>query len=262
MRVVRARVPRGHGGLNARGAGRALLAALVALAGAAAQAAEPAPEAPPRELVVLVHGLGRSDLAMWPLGRRLEEVGYAVHAVDYASTRKTPDELVADLAAELARCCAAAPRVHFVTHSLGSLLVRAQLAAAPPPQLGRVVMLAPPNRGSELADWLGDSEAFRLVMGPTAPALATGPESFPNRLPPATFEVGVIAGTESLNPLGSHLIPGEDDGTVSVARTQLPGMRDFVRLPVSHTMILLSRAAAEQAVAFLRTGRFVHAPAE
>lgn len=231
----------------------ALLA--LALAGAA-------PAEPPREVVVLLHGLGHSDRAMRPLARRLEDAGYAVHALRYESTEKSPDALVADLDAALVRCCADAPRLHFVTHSLGGILLRAELAQRQPPQLGRVVMLAPPNHGSELADWLRGSEALRRLMGPTASELGTGGESLPNRLPAAHYEVGVIAGSDSLNPVGSRMIPGEDDGTVSVASTRLDGMSDFLVLPVSHTMILLSSDAAEQTLAFLRSGRFRREPAE
>ena len=99
-------------------------------------------------------------------------------------------------------------------------------------------------------------------MGPTASELGTGDESFPNRLPPAHYEVGVIAGSDSLNPVGSHMIPGEDDGTVSVESARLEGMSDFLVLPVSHTMILVSGDAAEQTIAFLRTGRFRRETAE
>jgi len=231
---------------------------LAAVLAGYAHAEEPAP----REWVVLLHGLGHSDLSMLPLAKRLEAAGYEVHALRYASTEKTPDALVADLDAELARCCAKAPRLHFVAHSLGSILLRAELARRPPSQLGRVVMLAPPNHGSELADWLRGSEVMRSLMGPTAEELGTDGASLPNRLPPAHYEVGVIAGSDSLNPVGSRMIPGEDDGTVSVASTRLDGMTDFLVLPVSHTMILVSGDAADQTLAFLRTGHFQREPAE
>jgi pimeloyl-ACP methyl ester carboxylesterase len=216
----------------------------------------------PRELVVLLHGLGHSDRAMRPLAKRLEAAGYAVHALRYESTEKPPDALVADLDAALARCCTEAKRLHFVTHSLGGILLRAELERRPLPQLGRVVMLAPPNHGSELADWLRGSQTLRSLMGPTASELGTDGESLPNRLPAAAYEVGVIAGNDSLNPIGSRMIPGEDDGTVSVERARLEGMSDFLVLPVSHTMILLSSDAADQTLAFLRTGRFRREPEE
>jgi pimeloyl-ACP methyl ester carboxylesterase len=217
----------------------------------AQQAFDPAPED-----VVLLHGLGRSGRVMRPLARDLATAGYRVHILDYPSTSAAPDELVAVLHREVSECCAWSGRVHFVTHSLGGVLVRAYLASHPMPQLGRVVMLAPPNHGSEYVDVAGDWRLFRLVLGPTAAQLGTAATSLPNRLPRADYEVGVIAGNGHINPIGQALIDGANDGTVSVASTRLAGMRDFIELPVSHTFIMRNREAARQTIAFLRTGQF------
>lgn len=224
-----------------------------ALASAAAE--QPDSEAPP-EAVILLHGLARSDRAMRPLESRLSEAGYAVHNVPYPSTELPPDRLDLYLHQQVIACCRKAPRLHFVTHSLGGILVRAYLAEHETTNLGRVVMLAPPNRGSELVDILGDSGPFRWALGPTAVQLGTDPESFPNRLPPPYFEVGIIAGTHSVNPIGSLVVPGESDGTVSVRNTQLEGMSDFITVPVSHTFIMHSDVVMEQVLEFLRKGRF------
>jgi pimeloyl-ACP methyl ester carboxylesterase len=236
--------------------------ARIALAAALLAGCASAPPAPPgaetREAVVLLHGYGRSDRAMRSLARRLGEAGYLVHNLHYRSTERDPDALVADLDAMLSACCADAPRVHFVTHSLGGVLVRAYLAAHRSVHLGRVVMLAPPNRGSELGDVVARWRILRALLGPTAAALGTTVTSLPNRLPGADFELGVVAGTRSWNPLGSWLIPDADDGTVSVASTRLDGMADFIALPVSHTFIVRSREAAAQVDHFLRYGRFDH----
>jgi hypothetical protein len=226
----------------------ALLACALALP-SAARASE-------ADTVVLLHGLARSDRSMRHLASHLREAGYEARAISYESTEKAPEALVADLRGELTRCCADAERLHFVTHSLGGVLLRALLSESPPPNLGRVVMLAPPNGGSELADVVRGSAALRAALGPTAAVLGTDPESLPNRLPAADFEVGVIAGTWTVNPLGSWLIPADDDGTVSVASTRLEGMADFLTLPVTHTFILRSREAARQTLAFLTLGRF------
>jgi triacylglycerol lipase len=193
---------------------------------------------------------------MRPLARELALAGYRVHNLDYPSMSASPEELVEHLHGQISDCCAWSGRVHFVTHSLGGVLVRAYLAAHPLPQLGRVVMLAPPNHGSEYVDVAGDWRLFRAVLGPTATQLGTASTSLPNRLPPASFEVGVIAGTGSVNPLGKALIGGTNDGTVSLVSTQLSGMRDFITLPVSHTFIMRNAEAARQTLEFLRAGRF------
>ena len=116
-------------------------------------------------------------------------------------------------------------------------------------------MIAPPNKGSELADWIAASELLSWTMGPTAVELGTSPDSLPNRLPAADFELGIIAGTGSVNPL-DDMVGGENDGTVSVESTKLDGMTDFITLPYSHTFIMQTEPVARQVTAFLRTGRF------
>jgi triacylglycerol lipase len=236
-----------------------LLLALLWVGVSAPAAAEPVPQREAvTEDVVLLHGLGRSSRAMRSLETRLAQAGYAVHNLSYPSTELPPEELDVYLHAQVVACCWDAGRLHFVTHSLGGILVRAYLARHEPQQLGRVVMLAPPNAGSEWVDRFGDSAAFRWVLGPTAIQLGTDADSLPRRLPPPDYELGVIAGTRRLNPLGIWVVPGESDGTVSVENARLEGMSDFVALPYSHSRILRSDAAGMQVLEFLRNGRFAH----
>ena len=229
---------------------RLLAPALLIAVAAAAAAREPA------ETVVLLHGLGRTERSMRPMARALEEAGYAVHNLGYPSTALEPEDLVSHVGDEIQRCCEGAPRLHFVTHSLGGVLVRGVLAQRRPARLGRVVMLAPPNSGSELVDWLGDSALFAAIFGPTATELGTGDDSLPNRLPAPDYEVGVIAGVDSLNPVGERVVPGPDDGTVSVESTRIEGMTDHVEVEASHTFIMRSPEVAALVVRFLRTGSF------
>lgn len=206
--------------------------------------------------MVLLHGLGRSAYSMRRLETRLGAAGYRTHNLGYPSTRLAPAQLVAWLGRELERRCAAAPRVHFVGHSLGGILARAWLAEHALANLGRMVMLAPPNHGSELADLLGTSQLLRWALGPVAPQLGTGPDSLPNRLPAPHYEVGVIAGTRPVNLLGAALIRGRSDGTVSVRSARLEGMTDFATVPASHTFIMESPRVARLVTAFLESGRF------
>lgn len=251
-----------NGWLLAAGAVLAVAAALAAKSMLATEEAAPAPlpsTDSESETVVMLHGLARGPRSMTILADRLEKAGYRVVLIGYPSTEQEPDALVAHVRAEIERCCAGASPLHFVTYSLGGLLVRAVLADSPPVGLGRVVMLGPPNRGSELVDEFGDWSLFRF-LGPTAAQLGTDEESFPRRLGAADFEVGIIAGTRA-NPVGNAVIPGDSDGTVGVARARLEGMNDFITVEHSHTFLMRSERVAAETAHFLRNGRFSDAAA-
>jgi len=214
-----------------------------------------------QEEVILLHGLCRTRRSMVAMERALTEAGYKVRNVDYPSRTASVQKLADDAIGKAVGDCQrdGATKIDFVTHSLGGILVRSYLARHTILSLGRVVMLAPPNQGSEIVDKLGWLFLFKWINGPAGNELGTDKNSLPNKLGPANFSVGIIAGDRSINWINSLLIPGRDDGKVSVERTKLDGMSDHIVTHATHPFIMQNREAVRQTVQFLRVGEFDHA---
>ena len=188
---------------------------------------------------------------------RLENAGFRVVNFGYPSRSEPIEALVERLDSEVGQCCnSEAETVHFVTHSMGGVLVRSYLSQRPEAHQGRVVMLSPPSQGSEIIDAFSDSDLLQSILGPAALLLGTDSAGIANQLEPVRFSLGVITGSRSLDPVGSWLIPGPDDGKVSVDRAAVEGVVDFMVLPATHTFIMNRSDVAEQVVHFLRHGRF------
>ncbi|MFC2161428.1 esterase/lipase family protein [Acidobacteriota bacterium] len=213
-----------------------------------------------RECIILLHGLSRNSRSLGKLEKHLSNLGYQVFNLDYPSVRYSIPYLAENILDAVVQQCRQTPpvKIHFVTHSMGGILVRYYLKHFDLPQLGRVVMLSPPNGGTELVDFIKKSLLFKKKYGPAGQEMGTGRGSLPLDLGPVDFELGIISGNRSFYPLNSIFIPGPDDGIVSVESTKVEGMADFLLLPYSHLFIMRKEAVLEQVVLFLKSGKFTH----
>jgi hypothetical protein len=215
--------------------------------------------APAAECVVLLHGLARSSTSMNRMASELEQDGFVTANVDYPSRDHTVEELADIAVPEGLEACRAQENVdtiHFVTHSLGGILLRQYLSSQGIDELGRVVMLGPPNQGSAAVDELRDIPGFEWLNGPAGYQLGKGPESVPLRLGPADFELGIIAGNRTIDPVTSAVLENPDDGRVSVEDTKLEGMADFIVVEHSHAFMMRMSRPIALTIQFLRSGSF------
>lgn len=238
------------------------LLAMAAQGPAPREDSAPVAGAADQPVVVILHGLGRSASSMDRMARALRGKGYRVCNIPYPSRKHSIGRLAAEFVAPaIVRCDPDPSRpVHFVTHSLGGIIVRELARTGLVRNFGRVVMLGPPNHGSEVVDAIGDWQLFAMVNGPAGAELGTSPYSTPRQLGPAAFQPGIIAGNRSINWINSMLIPGVDDGKVSLESAKLEGMRDFVIVKSSHPLLMNNRTAIAQTLRFLASGCFSHGP--
>lgn len=210
------------------------------------------------ECVVMLHGLARTEKSLHKLEHHLKKDGFYVLNIDYLSRKKNIQTLsVETIEKARAECAiAGATKIHFVTHSLGGILVRYYLEKHVIEELGRVVMLSPPNQGSEVVDKLKDMPFFKWLNGPAGLQLGTDKDSIPKTLGSPDYEVGIITGDKSINPILSLLIPGKDDGKVSVENAKLTGMKDFLIVHKAHPFIMNDKNVLRQVTFFIENGKF------
>lgn len=207
------------------------------------------------EKVILLHGLWRSWRAMEPMAKNLHDQGFCTLNLPYPSARKSLDYLSAFVREQIAQIAGDEP-VHLVTHSLGGIIARKILAENPPWKTGRLIMLAPPNRGSEIVDWASRHRGLFALLGPSGKALSS--QSIAAMLPPLPtgLEAAVIMGRRGTIPFFRKILAAENDGIVSVETGRIEGLCGFSVIDADHTFIQIHPEAIRQTIDFLKTGRW------
>ena len=210
-----------------------------------------------KDYIVVIHGIARTYRSMRSLATFLKSKGYPVLNVDYPSTSAPLESLVDHINKQVESFNQNPQRkIHFVGYSLGGLLTRGVINRYRPPNLGRVVQLAPPNQGSEVADFWKNNFIYKWIFGPAGQDLGAKEKSFERILGPVDFELGVITGNRTWDPISSLMIKGPDDGKVSVESSKVSGMTDHIVIPATHTFIIYDRQAWNQTVHFFENGKF------
>lgn len=209
------------------------------------------------ESVVLLHGLARSSKSMSKLAKALKAESYNVVNLNYPSTKYPIEQLAERVRAEIVAQTKEDQTVHLVTHSMGGILLRQIQKTDPLKNIGRVVMLSPPNQGSEVVDKISARWIFKRINGPAGQQLGTQPDGFVASLGPVDFELGVLTGDRSINWINSSMIPGKDDGKVSIESAKVEGMQAYKIVHATHPMIMRKRAVIEAIIHFLQNGQFL-----
>ncbi|MEI8018282.1 MAG: alpha/beta fold hydrolase [Schlesneria sp.] len=204
--------------------------------------------------VILIHGLLQSSRCMVKFGANIEKAGYSAVEFDYPSTQVSIPEAARYLN-QLIQSLDGIDEINFVTHSMGGLVVRAYTMEYDDPRIKRMVMLGTPNQGAELADLTQQYWILRTAAGPGGRQLGTRTDGLIPKLPIPKFEFAVIAGSRGTPTGWNPLIPGDDDGTVTVASTKLPGAADFTTVYALHSRLLWSDEAHQHTINFLKNGR-------
>ncbi|MFK7839161.1 MAG: alpha/beta hydrolase [Bdellovibrionales bacterium] len=213
------------------------------------------------ENIVLLHGILRSKTDMMLLENSLTKNGYDCINILYPSREKKLEDIADFVDSEIKNNPLYCPQkpLNFVTHSMGGLVTRYYITTYKPQNLGKVVMLSPPNSGSEFADFLSENEIlsplFKNIFGPASEQLTTDYKHIDNDI---TYPLGIIAGSASINPLAPWILNGEHDGIVPVERTKINGMSDHITMKSTHSLMMFNPKVIEQVVYFIKNEKFNH----
>jgi triacylglycerol lipase len=210
------------------------------------------------DYVVILHGIARSNKHMQKFATYLQKDGFDVINLNYPSTTYTIEDLTEIINKEISQKTTKDKRIHFIGYSMGGLMVRALIHKYNYKNLGKVVQLAPPNQGSEIADFVKNFWPYKKIFGPAGQQLFTDQSSVKQLFGEVNYELGIIAGNATIDPISSAIIPGENEGKVAVERTKLEGMKDHIVVKASHTFFPSNKEVQNQTLHFLKNGNFKH----
>ena len=208
--------------------------------------------------VYVIHGFGGFALQMEKINQELIHEGYVTENYSYPSFTEELDSVGLDLYQKVKQDNY--DTVSFVTHSMGALVVRSMYqyldSTVHFPVIFRIVMLAPPNKGTEMADMYSNS-TIKFLLGPNVEHMKTDSSSYANKLPIPTCEVGIIAGVRGKKPWFNPFLKEDNDGNVSLSLTTLGNEKDRIIVNAPHGLMTQQKKVIKLIIAFMKTGAFI-----
>jgi len=208
------------------------------------------------EGVVLLHGILRTNRCMSGLASFLEGQGYKTLNLDYPSAKYDISSIAELIHGTIKKFADKHSKIHFIGYSMGGLVIRAYLQKYRLENLGKIVMIATPNKGSEVADFLQNFWLYKKLYGPAGQQLITDQQSFKDILGDIYYDLGIISGISPYYFFGNYLIGKKNDGRVSIESSKIEGMKDQVTIKSGHTWIPSYKKTWQQAARFIATGKF------
>jgi pimeloyl-ACP methyl ester carboxylesterase len=211
-----------------------------------------------KDYVVLLHGMAVNSLYMLRLEKALSKEGYQIINMDYPSRKSTISDISNMIFKKLNLINKESNlKVHFVGFSMGCLVIRELLGKNELPNVGNIVLIGPPNHGSQVSDFLVNNIFYKAFFGPAGQQLTTN-FAKNNPFPSLQHTFGIIAGNVCLDPFSYFILPKENDGKITVESTKLEGMKDHIIIPISHTLMVFSNEVIKQVIYFLKYSHFKH----
>lgn len=208
------------------------------------------------DYVVLLHGILIGSWQMHPLSTFFAEQGYEVINIAYPSTDYNLEKLSSIVAADIKKRIIIDKPVHFIGYSMGGLVIRATLKKYKPKIMGRVVQIATPNKGSEIADRLKNNIFYKFLYGPAGQQLITDQSKIKSLFGPIDYDLGIIAGYGANNFIFKKTFDGENDGTVAVNKVFIAGCKDYIKIRGTHFFMPFDTEVKSQALHFIKHGKF------
>lgn len=213
--------------------------------------------------VYVIHGYGNPKSIMNKIYKDVKKAGFVVENYAYPGLYVELDTIGKQLYLDVMKD--GVDSVSFVTHSMGGLVVRAMLKYSGTdknfPKIFRIVMIAPPNRGADIADFFKAADGIKVLLGPNVEKMETDSTSYANQLPiPCNSEVGIIVGVRKKERGYNLFIPGNNDGLLAPKRVYLGNEKDVVILNYGHLSLIKRKAPRKLVIEFLRVGFFISNP--